>query len=64
MLVRNLEQLRADQFDKIMDRPGAEQYGQQILAAWIAKEKLRDPLNLRALVTGSTPCQRQVPDTP
>jgi transposase len=62
LLVRNVEQLRPDQFDKIMDRLGADQYGQQILAAWIAKEKLRDVLNLRARVTGSTPCQRQVRD--
>ncbi len=30
--------------------------------AWIAKEKLRDALNLRARVTGSTPCERQVSD--
>jgi hypothetical protein len=36
--------------------------GQEIAAAWIAKEKLRDALNLRARVTGSTPCERQVRD--
>lgn len=29
---------------------------------WIAKEKLRDALNLRARVTGSTPCERNVRD--
>ena len=34
--------------------------GDQIAAAWIGKEKLRDALNLRARVTGSTPCQRDV----
>jgi len=34
--------------------------GQEILAAWIGKEKLRDVLNLRARVTGSTPCEREV----
>ena len=30
--------------------------------AWIAKEKLRAALNLRARVTGSAPCERQVRD--
>ena len=39
-----------------------DRYGQEIAAAWIAKEKLRDALNLRARVTGSTPCERQVRD--
>ena len=29
-------------------------------AAWIVKEKLRDVLNLRARVTGSAPCVRDV----
>ena len=42
-----------------MDR---DRYGQEIAAAWIAKEKLRDVLNLRARVTGSGPCERQVRD--
>jgi len=35
---------------------------QQRAAAWIVKEKLRDALNLRARVTGSTPCERNVRD--
>ena len=34
--------------------------GQEITAAWIGKEKLRDALNLRARVTGSAPCERDV----
>jgi transposase len=62
LLVRNLEHLRPGQFDKILDRLCADRHGQKIAAAWIAKEKLRDALNLRARVTGSTPCRRQVRD--
>ena len=33
---------------KVMDTLGSSRHGQQILAAWIGKEKLRDALNLRA----------------
>ena len=36
--------------------------GQKIAAAWIGKEKLRHALNLRARVTSSTPCERNVRD--
>ena len=50
------------QFAKIIDTLDRDRYGQEIAAAWIAKEKLRDALNLRARVTGSTPCERQVRD--
>ena len=60
LLVRNLEHLRPGQFAKVMDTLIRDKAGQQILAAWIAKEKLRDALNLRAAVTGSTPCERDV----
>jgi transposase len=60
--VRNLEHLGPAQFVKIMNTLGSDRHGQQILAAWIAKEKLRDALNLRARVTGSTPCERNVRD--
>lgn len=60
LLVRNLEHLRPEQFAKVMDTLMRDKAGQQILAAWIAKEKLRDALNLRAAVTGSTPCERDV----
>ena len=60
LLVRNLEHLSPAQFAKVMDILGGDRHGQEILAAWIAKEKLRDVLNLRARVTGSTPCVRDV----
>jgi transposase len=62
LLARNLENLRPDQFAKVIDTLDADADGQQIALAWIAKEKLRDALNLRARVTGSTPCERQVRD--
>jgi transposase len=62
LLARNLEHLRPDQFAKIMSTLGRDQHGQEILAAWIGKEKLRDVLNLRARVTGSAPCERSVRD--
>ena len=62
LLVRNLEHLSPAQFAKIIDTLDHDRYGQQIAAAWIGKEKLRDVLNLRARITGSVPCQRQVRD--
>jgi hypothetical protein len=62
LLVRNLEHLTPAGFDKIIDTLGADAAGQEILAAWIAKEKLRDALNLRARVTGSVPSERAVRD--
>src|SRR5260370_14346404 len=60
LLVRNLEHLTPGQFTKIIETLGRDGAGQQIAAAWIAKEKLRDAPNLRARVTGSTPCERDV----
>ncbi len=60
LLVRNLEHLSAGQFAKVMDTLGADRHGQQILACWIAKEKLRDALNLRARITRSAPGERDV----
>lgn len=62
LLTRNLEHLSPGQFAKVIDTLDRDRYGQEIAAAWIAKEKLRDALNLRARITGSTPCQRQVRD--
>jgi len=62
LLVRNLEHLAPAQFAKVMGTLGADRHGQEILAAWIGKEKLRDVLNLRARITGSTPCERDVRD--
>jgi transposase len=43
-----------------MDTLGADRHGQEIAAAWIGKEKLHDELNLRARITKSTPCERDV----
>jgi transposase len=62
LLNRNLENLSPEQFEKIIDTLDASAGGQQIAIAWIAKEKLRNALKLRARVTGSTPCERQVRD--
>jgi transposase len=62
LLARNLEHLSAAQFAKIIDTLDRDRYGQEIAAAWIGKEKLRDALNLRARVTGSVPCERAVRD--
>lgn len=62
LLIRNLEHLTPGHFDKIMDRLPADRHGQRIGAAWIAKEKLRDALNLRARIRRSTPPERQVRD--
>jgi hypothetical protein len=61
LLVRNLEHLPPAQFAKVMDTLGADRHGQEILAAWIGKEKLRDVLNLRARVTGSAAVRARRP---
>jgi transposase len=60
LLVRNLEHLSLAQFAKVIGTLNRDAAGQEILAAWIGKEKLRDVLNLRARVTGSVPCERDV----
>ena len=62
LLGRNLEDLTPAQFSKIVDTLNADRHGQQAAAAWIGKELLRDVLNLRARVTGSVPCERNVRD--
>jgi transposase len=62
LLNRNLESLSPEQFEKVIETLDATAPGQQLAIAWIAKEKLRDALRLRARVTGSTPCDRQVRD--
>ena len=62
LLTRNLEHLSPEQFTKAAGTLGKDAGGQQIAAAWIAKEKLRHALNQRARITGSTPCERQVRD--
>jgi transposase len=60
LLVRNLERLRPEQFATVLDTLSADRHGQEIAAAWIGKEKLRDVLNLRTRITGSTPRERDV----
>jgi transposase len=62
LLARNLERLPTAQFAKVIDTLDRDRYGQEIAAAWVAKEKLRDVLNLRARATGSVRCERQVRD--
>ena len=62
LLNRNLESLSADRFAKIIETLDADGHGQEIAIAWIAKEKLRAALNLRARFSRSQPCERQVRD--
>jgi transposase len=62
LLTRNVENLSPEQFGKVIETLDASAEGQQVALAWIGKEKLRDALKLRARVTGSTPCERQVRD--
>jgi transposase len=62
LLNRNLESLSAAQFGKVIETLDADRHGQQIAIAWIAKEKLRAALNLRARFSRSQPCERQVRD--
>lgn len=62
LLGRNAEDLTGEQFAKVIETLDADRYGQEILAAWIGKEKLRAALNLRARVTGSAPPERAVRD--
>ena len=62
LLVRNLEHLTPAQFAEVIETLDRDAAGQEIAIAWIAKEKLRDALNLRARITGTTPCERQVRD--
>ena len=59
---RNLENLSPGQFGKIVATLNADRHGQRAAAARIGKELLRDALNLRARVTGSTPFERNVRD--
>jgi transposase len=62
LLVRNLEHLTPAQFARIIETLDGDAAGQEIAIAWIAKEKLRGVLNLRARITRSVPCERQVRD--
>jgi transposase len=58
--VRNLEHLRPGQLATVIETLTADRHGQEIAAAWTGKDKLREPLNLRARITGSAPCERAV----
>jgi transposase len=62
LLTRNVEDLTGAQFAKVIATLEADRHGQEVLAAWIGKEKLRDALNLRARVTHSQPPERAVRD--
>jgi transposase len=62
LLVRNLEHLTPAQFARVIETLDRDAAGQEIAIAWIAKEKLRDVLNLRARLTRTAPCERQVRD--
>jgi transposase len=62
LLEKNLENLSPGQFAKVIETLDATGPGQHAVLAWIGKEKLRRALNLRARITGSVPCERQVRD--
>jgi transposase len=62
LLNRNLESLSPDRFAQVIETLDADGHGQQVAIAWIAKEKLRKALNLRARFRRSQPCERQVRD--
>ena len=62
LLNRNPESLSPENFAKIIETLDANAPGQHPAPAWIAKEKLRDALKLRARVTAHTPCERLVRD--
>jgi transposase len=62
LLNRNLESLSPAQFCKVIETLDADGHGQEIAIAWIAKEKLRDTLNLRARLRRSQACEQQVRD--
>jgi transposase len=54
LLNRNLEDLPPEQFSKIIETLDADGQLQQIVLAWIAKEKLRAALNLRTRADATT----------
>jgi transposase len=60
LLKRNAESLSPEHFGKVIETLDADGHGQQVLLAWIAKEKLRAALNLRARIRRSQPGERQV----
>jgi transposase len=60
LLLRNREHLTPDQFDKILSTLDGDAAGQQILLAWIAKEKLRDLIRLRERICGTHPTPERI----
>lgn len=60
LLLRNREDLRPDQIQKIIDTLIEDDTGHQILLAWIAKEKLRDLLRLRPGIAGTIPTPQRI----
>jgi transposase len=62
LLEKNLEDLSGGQFATIIETLDATGPGQHVALARAGKEKLRDVLNLRARLTGSTPFERQARD--
>jgi transposase len=60
LLVRNREQLRPDQLSTILDTLTEDEAGQQILLAWIAKEKLRDLIRLRPTIATTIPTPERI----
>jgi transposase len=62
LLKRNMESLSPARFAKVIETLDADGHGQEVLLAWIAKEKLRAALNLRARYRRSQPSERQVRD--
>lgn len=60
LLVRNREHLTPAQFDKVLSTLDGDAAGQQILLAWIAKEKLRDLIRLREPIRGTRPTPERI----
>ncbi|MHB8450574.1 MAG: ISL3 family transposase [Mycobacteriales bacterium] len=60
LLVRNIEHLRPEQYQRVVATLAGDEHGKEIAAAWIAKEKLRNIIRLRASFTGIAPTPYQV----
>ncbi len=56
LLLRNLEDLRADQLEKLWNTMADDPALTELHVAWIAKEKLRDLLALRITRSHTSPC--------
>jgi transposase len=60
LLARNREDLTPQQIQKILDTLLPDEAGQQILLAWIAKEKLRDLIRLRPTIAATAPTPERI----